>query len=138
MSDPATTVASAKAVVSAIKKGVALAKRDGDQDVLVLLLDAQEQALDLRDEIVSLRAENEELRQEIKRLSDAADISGSIVFGDHAYWQRRTDGSLDGPFCSKCYDTEGKLIRPHPQFHMNTRIWQCPNCRSTVKYQRSE
>ena len=124
MPDPVTAIVSAKAVFAAIKKGIALAKKAGDNEVLEILLDAQEQALDLRDEVLSLRTEGQELRAENVRLEEALELQAQVKYEENAYW-RDVDGDRDGPFCLRCLDVDSTLVRltlSHSDF------FHCPHC----------
>ncbi len=85
MSDPMTVIASAKAVVAAIKQGAELAKKAGNQEVYAILLDAQEQTLDLREEVLSLRTEGQELRAENARLREALQLQEQVEYEENAY-----------------------------------------------------
>ena len=34
-----------------------------------------------------------------------------LVFRDNMYWTTQNDGSQTGPYCSRCWDADGKLVR---------------------------
>ena len=128
MPDPVTAIVSAKAVFAAIKKGIALAKKAGDNEVLEILLDAQEQALDLRDEVLSLRTERQELRAENAQLREALKLQGTVKYDDGAYWTENEE--RDGPFCTKCWDADERLIRMKHTYH---EWFECPNCKTACQ-----
>src|SRR5256885_467658 len=115
--DPVQSVASVTALVDGIKKVLAVAKRLKDADVQEILLDAQERALSLKEELVTLRAENLGLREQL-----AAKVAAEFDSG--AYWSKTAEGR-DGPFCSRCYDVDRRLVR----MKQNLGQWhRCPQC----------
>lgn len=69
--------------------------------------------LDLQAEVLALVQENTELKQKAR-------ITEELAFRNNSYWREDK-----GPFCSRCWDADGKLVRLvvrgpyHPQ---------CPNC----------
>lgn len=40
----------------------------------------------------------------------------SFVFEDSVYWKKLTGGAKEGPFCPRCRDSDGKLVRLQ-EFH---------------------
>jgi hypothetical protein len=115
--DPVQSIASITAVLDAIKKARDVAKRFKDADVQEILLEAQERALSLKEELLSLRAENLSLKEQL-----AAQVE--VTFDGGAYWSDK-DNSREGPFCSRCYDVDKRLVRLRPTHD----FWHhCPAC----------
>jgi hypothetical protein len=113
--DPAQSIASITAVLDALKKARDVAKRLKDAEVQEVLLEAQERALSLKEELLSLRAENIGLKEQL-----ATQVA--VLFDGGAYWS--TD-DRDGPYCSRCYDVDKRLVRLKPSHE----LWhQCPAC----------
>jgi hypothetical protein len=118
--DPIHAIASATALLEGIKKAREVAKRVNNAEMQGVLLDAQEQALALKEEVLALRTENQQLREQITQQHD-------VYFEDSAYWTR-TESGRDGPYCSLCYEDAGKRISMRPQ--SGNRFW-CPRCQKS-------
>ena len=82
----------------------------------------------LREAALELQKENLQLRAENKALREQQQVSANLVFSEGVYW-RNKDGDRAGPFCQKCYDDAGKLIRLQndAQFSGLGR-WICLRC----------
>jgi len=116
--DPVQAAASITAVINALKKAREVVGRLKDAEVQAILLDAQEHALSLKEDVLALRAENLALKEQLAAKS-------TVKFDGGGYWSTTGDGHRDGPFCSRCYDAEAKLVRLQP----TREYWhQCPNC----------
>lgn len=87
--------------------------------------------LDLQGEVMGLVQENSELRKEISSLKESLRVTESLKFERNVYWNEKTDGTKEGPFCSKCWDKEKLLVRMttmgSPQYH------RCPACNVPIK-----
>jgi hypothetical protein len=90
-------------IYEAIKDGVEVARKADNIEVMKQLLDAQKEALDLFEE-------NRQLKVRIRELETREDVSKSLKYDGQRYWLHK-DGQQDGPFCSVCFDYDGKLIR---------------------------
>src|SRR5271157_6398630 len=66
--------------------------------------------IDSKAALVDAKEENEALKAEIKTLKDAQVLAASLQHDGKVYWIARGD-KWDGPFCSRCWDDNGKLIR---------------------------
>ena len=84
------------------------------------ILAAQQQLLEMQKKIGDLDGENKKLREELE-------VKGSLVPEGNLYWLEN-DGKRDGPFCTKCRDSEQKLIRLHQAMHSG-RMY-CPECKT--------
>ena len=109
----------ATSVVVAIKKALDVSNRLKDAEIQGILLDAQEKAIELREEVLNLRNDNAPLRENL-------DAKSALKYDRGAYWSE-VDGSRDGPFCSRCWDADSKRIRMH-YWGLET-FWQCPQCK---------
>lgn len=87
-----------------------------------MTIEAQEKIMDLREMVVDLRDQCVDLREENTLLKAKLAEKGSVFFEGGVYWIRKGDGSKDGPFCSPCYDNNGKLIR----LTKDRLFYQCP------------
>lgn len=89
-----------------------------------LTLEAQEKIMELRTAALQLQEDNINLRERIKALEEAAAVRESVTWEAPFYW-RKLGGAKDGPFCQKCYDDEGKLVRAQD---LHNGYWRCFKC----------
>ncbi len=108
-------------VLETIKDAVKLAQKLGNVEIAQALIDAQQAALDLM-------GENQSLRNEVARLKEALELQGTVKYDDGAYWSE--NGDRDGPFCTKCWDADEKLIRMK---HTNFTWFKCPHCKTACE-----
>jgi hypothetical protein len=87
----------------AIKDGVEVARKADNIEVMKQLLDAQKEARDLFEE-------NRRLKEHIRELEKRRDISANLRADGKRYWLRVEKGE-DGPFCTTCWDVDGRLVR---------------------------
>lgn len=83
------------------------------------ILDLQSVMLEMQSKIVELNEENKKLKQDLE-------IKGKITFKNNFYY---VDGV--GPYCSRCYDVEKKMVRAHP---INDNHAKCPECEIYLNY----
>jgi hypothetical protein len=76
--------------------------------------------LALQQDAVVLIEENHALKHEVRGLKETLAIREQLVFQHNAYFR-----GADGPFCSRCWDAEEKLVRLHRAMGYNPR---CPSC----------
>ena len=63
------------------------------------------------------------LERENRLLREAGDLKARVFPRDEMYYVRQDDGNEeDGPFCTRCCDTDGKLIR------LQVANWDQPKC----------
>ena len=91
-------------------------------------------SISIQEKDLELMAKNQELREENARLRGELKIRDSLRFHQDAYWLDEVDQATDGPFCSKCWDDDKKLIRlvfcPDPKYSM------CPKCNLVIEMTR--
>jgi hypothetical protein len=89
------------------------------------LLNIQKELLDMQRKLLDLDDENRDLREKLK-------IKNDLFFENNAYWLKKADASIEGPFCSACWDRDRQLI--HLQRVRNgIDIWLCPVCKTDVR-----
>jgi hypothetical protein len=66
--------------------------------------------IDSKAALVDAKEENEALKAELKALKDIQALAASLQHDGKVYWIARDD-RWDGPFCSRCWDDTGKLVR---------------------------
>jgi hypothetical protein len=93
-------------------------------DLYRKLLDLQAEAITVLEKLSELKKENKGLKEKLE--------TGKLTFKDKMYFLKGDKN----PFCSKCWDVDGKLIR----LHGDGEGWfQCPACKTVVheEYNRS-
>jgi hypothetical protein len=112
-------------VIGLVSKAKELADKLKNLELKEVIVDLQSKLLDVKEEINGLREENTRLTEELKRASAPAEVT----MKDGAYFR----GS-DGPFCTACYDTGGKLVRVADATHNESRLlgirYRCPACKA--------
>ncbi len=74
-------------------------------------LELQERLIKIREEALSLQEENLKLRARVSELEAALSVRENLSFDGSAYWRSLEEGKREGPYCQRCYDADGKLIR---------------------------
>ncbi len=89
--------------------------------------DLQGQLLELSEKLREKEDRIHTLEREVRSLREAGDLKARVYAQDEMYFVRQDDSRDDGPFCTRCYDTDGKLIR------LQVADWdqpKCPECRT--------
>lgn len=83
---------------------------------------------ELYGENIKLKEENHELKKKIEQLEEVKELSSKLLHEDNHYFI--VDGDKkDGPYCTKCWDANRKLIRLHKgDFNYGEQYYRCPNC----------
>jgi hypothetical protein len=93
-------------------------------------IDLQENLVRLREQAVELQEENVTLRTRISDLERQVALRRDIQFDGELYWIVTAPDKREGPFCQKCYDSEGKLIRLLDGTKRNIGTeWVCSQCK---------
>lgn len=109
-----------------IKDAVSLAQKSDNIQLYKSILDAYNAAIDLM-------SENADLKERIKGLEMQKVTDDKLEFNNNAYWIKREDGTIDGPYCSKCWDVDKKLVRLHVTSTPNRpKKAKCENCKSVL------
>ena len=108
----------AKDVVELVKKGATI--------------ELQERLMKLREEALALQEDNHQLRSRVAELEKKLKLHNDLVFEAGMYWLTKEDGKRDGPFCQKCHDTAGRLIRLQDgRERVACSDWLCFECQTT-------
>ena len=78
-------------------------------------------ALTLQEENLALKERLRELEEQLRRSSD-------LTFIDGFYWLN-AKGEKAGPFCQRCQDSDGKLVRLQVELDSQWK-WRCLVCES--------
>lgn len=91
--------------------------------------DLKTNILDLKEEILSLRTENVSLKEELQKQKQY-----NMVFENDLYWNVKENEEKEGPYCTKCWDSQRKSIRMHNSAgSMGTgHCYKCPECDTKV------
>jgi hypothetical protein len=92
--------------------------------------------LDLQAETITVVGENADLRAQLDTLREQLSIKQRLRFEHNAYWDGDSLESSEGPFCSKCWDSDRKLVRMHTCD--NPQWSQCPICKKSLQIPRAE
>ena len=112
--------------IGLIKSAIDIARKLDNQDLYKKLVDVQEAFQDVREENFDLREENRQLREQLL-------INEQLEFRDNMYWRKRKDGTEEGPFCTKCRDSDSKLVRMHTFGSIERDGGYCPQCKTRVR-----
>lgn len=106
-----------------IKDVVELAKKGST-------IEAQEKIIELRQAALDLQEENARLREKLSEAESKLDLQARLTFDGRAYWLNFDTPQTTGPFCQRCYDVEGKMVRLHDQeAYAGSRVWHCHGCK---------
>jgi len=93
-----------------------------------MTIEFQVKVMELREQGLELQEENLQLRTRIRKLEEMMQVKEALVFRDSMYFLVK-EGKDEGPFCSKCYDDNGKLVRLHALHdHDIESTYRCPVC----------
>ena len=90
-------------------------------------IEAQQKLISIQTEIITLQQENNELRKELGDIKAINDIREHLSFENNMYWVN-TGSKKEGPYCSKCWDENKKLVRLHTQ----DVDFDCPVCHTFI------
>lgn len=89
--------------------------------------DINAKLIEIQSKIIGIQQENIELSKELNDLKALNEIRENLIFDNNMYWIRKSDKN-DGPYCTKCFDENGKLIRLHSQ----GSDYKCPSCNTYI------
>jgi regulator of replication initiation timing len=92
-------------------------------------LDLYEQVFNMRTEMLEMQEANKKLKEENEELTSKLKIKEEIIPKNDCYWINK-NGQEDGPFCSKCFDDDSKLMRLH--YSGEDGYYICPKCENGV------
>lgn len=110
-------------IIEGFKSATELIQKIDNIELYRKILDLQSEAMGLVDQNNVLKEENKELKEKLK-------IKDNLVYRNNVYWLRLQEGTEDGPFCSRCWDVDNKLVR---HAHLLTNFYVCPQCNMSVR-----
>ena len=126
MPDPITTLGLGKTTTDIIKETLDFARRAKNSELAEKLIDLYQNFVQLSESNQQLKNEVHELRGEITALNKRPEIAAKLkhVLSSGSYFLKETDGTETGPFCSVCWDVDGRLVR-QSKFGMQTICQYC-------------
>ncbi len=79
--------------------------------------------LEYQSETLKVVEELTVLKGQLKALQEIIEVKENLSFRDNKYWIKK-EGLEMGPYCTHCWDREGKLVHLH-QDSGDTRHWFC-------------
>jgi len=118
--------AAAKGLLELVGSAVDLAKKAGNKEL-------NEKILELHGELLKLLQANLTLTQRVAELEAAQKTRETLEFDGHVYWVGKRGDRKNGPYCTKCWDADQKLLRVM-EFN---RGWRCPQCSTYFETQKA-
>jgi hypothetical protein len=84
---------------------------------------ARQQLMEVQSRCIALRDEMNMLKTRVQTFEDVLYLSQNLYEENGLYWLR-TSGLKQGPFCPRCYESEGGLVR----LEKNGRDLRCSYC----------
>lgn len=89
-------------------------------------VEAQEKIMELREAVIELQDQNLALRQRLAELDAEIKLKRDTEFDGAAYWCVE-EGTRSGPYCQRCCDADGKLVRLQDYGD----VWYCLHCKQS-------
>lgn len=84
---------------------------------------------DLVSENLSLKEENFKLKRKLESIENKIAIEKNLLIEGNLYFMNK-ENKKDGPFCTKCWDSDKKLVRLHlSDVDQGISHFNCPNCK---------
>ncbi|KYH35844.1 hypothetical protein CLTEP_02370 [Clostridium tepidiprofundi DSM 19306] len=91
-------------------------------------LELNRQIIDIETKVMELIEENKEIKRCNEELREKLKIKENLEFENNMYWIKEKDKTI-GPFCTRCWDNEKKLLRLHKKDDgWGTIYMECPEC----------
>ena len=92
-------------------------------------IDLYSKLLEIHEKAIEIQEENRELKEENAALKEHIRLVGQLRFTENnSYLQYDEAGvKVGGPFCTRCWDTDKKLINLHNDHHPQLI---CPVCKT--------
>ena len=101
-----------------------------DPELMDQLITLQTSVIEFQSEQNRLRGRIGELEKENETLKNKLTIHGSLTVNYGAYFPQAGD-TRDGPFCTRCWDVDNKLVRLDVS---STGTATCPECKYSYDY----
>ena len=111
------------AIFDDLKSAASVLQEAGKIEQYRQILEVQKQLLEMQKHAADLEIENKDLKEKLQ-------THQGLIYENNAYWTQEEDKKV-GPFCSRCWDVDKKLIRMHPD--TNRAFSKCPKCGTAVQ-----
>ncbi|MBN1847706.1 MAG: hypothetical protein JW932_03895 [Deltaproteobacteria bacterium] len=118
-------------LIENIKALVEATKKLKDRKIMELVINVETSLLEFQSEFDRLRERTALLEKENEALKMQKEISRNLSYEKGVYFNT-IHGDREGPFCTRCWDADYKLVRLAVQ---KSGIAQCPECRSFFEYE---
>lgn len=117
-----------------VKDAASLASKLQNIELTSLLMDIQQNALDMQDQLYQLQRKNQELQDEITELNALWEQEQNVERYEQPYITFRNDVQRI-KYCENCWNTSKKKIR----FHLKCMTtYECPMCHTTADFPDAE
>jgi hypothetical protein len=76
-------------------------------------IDLNRRILNLENEVLDLSREKRRAEEKVEELERTLKIKDEIVFRNNEYYVKKDGREDEGPYCTVCWDRDGKLVRLH-------------------------
>lgn len=91
-------------------------------------VELQSELLSMREDYNTMREENAALKDQVKLLEQAEITAKDLVYRSPAYYRKVAGGADEGPFCSRCWDVDRRLVRCTINLMTGEAIAMCQQC----------
>jgi hypothetical protein len=130
MADVLSLITAAVATVQKLKE---VAQKMKDADTRNLVADLNMTLADLKLQFADLQEENIRLKGELRKAHESEELRGKLAVKDGLYYLNQPiAGRPDGPYCTRCFDVEGKLVLvvAFTGAFREFGKYNCPNCKA--------
>jgi hypothetical protein len=96
-------------MIRALRDGLKAGTINGDE-IAGRVGEIYDYIIDSKDALVDAKDEIEMMKKELADLRETRSLGASLQHDGKVYWIPK-GGRWDGPFCSRCWDVDGKLVR---------------------------
>lgn len=87
---------------------------------------------ELYGENITLREEVFQLKRQLEEIKRTEEVEKNLLHKDNHYFLKKGEEE-DGPYCTKCWDADRKLIRLHSgNVNNGLHYFDCPNCKTVT------
>jgi hypothetical protein len=84
----------------------------------------------LQTEVLGVFEENRTLRDRVSAAESALELKAKMQFDKDVYWMGDGRTEKDGPYCSRCFDIDGKPVRMVSRYN---DFFKCTQCETQVQ-----
>jgi len=130
MTDAISIISSAIKTVQKLRE---VAQKRKDADTNTLIADLMLSLSDLKMQFADLQEENLNLKAEIKKIGEQSELRSKLILKNLLYYFKEDEPDrADGPYCTRCFDVESKLVLVTPLFGDFKAFGKfvCHNCKA--------